>query len=1446
MGADETLSIGISSVTSGLPQLVSKGELVTYSVASNVLTATAGSRVVFTLTVNADGSWSFDLEDQLDHVDDNSNTENVALKLFGGGSVNFIDFSSIIVGIDADGDEISGAASGSFKITVEDDIPVPTASATPVSATVEEDGLSTASGDVGDLSEGNKQVGDTNADDQTSGAPGSLSSLFTVGADETLSIGISSVTSGLPQLVSKGELVTYSVASNVLTATAGSRVVFTLTVNADGSWSFDLEDQLDHVDDNSNTENVALKLFGGGSVNFIDFSSIIVGIDADGDEISGAASGSFKITVEDDIPVPAASATPVSATVEEDGLSTASGDVGDLSEGNKQVGDTNADDQTSGAPGSLSSLFTVGADETLSIGISSVTSGLPQLVSKGELVTYSVASNVLTATAGSRVVFTLTVNADGSWSFDLEDQLDHVAANGENVALKLFGGGSVNFIDFSSIIVGIDADGDEITGAASGSFKITVEDDIPTAASATASIQVEEDELSTAVAAPTVDLYTGSPDGDGFGDEAMFSASALQALVTPGADEPITFALKGAAINGVNVQTTANVNVTSLGTTVKFHSLDANNIIGFADTDNDGVRDGGEREVFRLTNNGNGTFTFDLKDVLDHGLGAGEFATLTLDMTGLFTATDADGDGVTLNADSITVVVENDGLAPDAVPDVADAPEGGQPINACFVLDFSGSISDAELNIQLDAVRAAGQAIFANGVAVISIVIFSSDALFKGSFIDSASFTTAVNGMNPADGGTRPTGIGTQTDFTAGIELTMDTYVPFADMNNQVFFISDGNPNQQTGTGGNSLADPTAAAWNTFVDSNNINVTTIGVGDGIINARLQDVDLDGQGAPILVSNFDDLIDALLAQIGNDVSGNVLTNDTPGDGPIVLVSIQVDTPSGLVTFTYDSVNNEIDRSDAGASIAGAVLSVDTDLGGHLVFTFAGVDAGDWTYNTPTDIGNSPVDEVFNYVIKDNDGQTDTANLTITVTPVVPPDAVNDTVRTNHFEATTIVIPFSALMANDVHPGATIAGVTGGAGGTATLDLANKQVLFTPAAGLTTASFAYILVDGDGVVDAATVTIVGVNSQTVNATAPGQTLIGSDYALYFSITGDDEAFSGITDADDEEVFKWTGNTFTEHFDGTALDTSDEDIDALQMSPNGSFQFSIFGDNELFGTVVDPDNEDIFGHNAGTFTKDFDGETLWSANDLNALYVFSNGNMVFAFETVNTDPPGAGGPFQPYELVLYSGGTFTEFAPGMNLSSGVIDAVEVLPNGHVLFSMTLDITLDEVDYDDSDIIRWDGSTFSMYFDASVYGLDTDDEDIDAISVLPASDILVGGAGNDFLIGLGGDDTLTGGAGADTFVLTTNGGVDTITDYLFGVGGDTVDLSALLDEALVNGGDVDDFVKVTGGGTVLQIDANGLTGGPSFTTVAIFSPAVPGPVHILYDNTQADVPVT
>ena len=173
---------------------------------------------------------------------------------------------------------------------------------------------------------------------------------------------------------------------------------------------------------------------------------------------------------------------------------------------------------------------------------------------------------------------------------------------------------------------------------------VVVENDIPAAAgSATASIRVDEDELSTA----SGDGSTGITDDDGDTDEATFSSASLAALVTPGADEPVDFNLNG-AVSG-NVVTTNGTAVLSKGANVVW-GTDGGALVGFVNLGGGAGFDAGvDREVFRVTDNGDGTFTFALKDQIDHTPAAGDEGVLTLDLTSGFTAVDYDGDAVVLN-----------------------------------------------------------------------------------------------------------------------------------------------------------------------------------------------------------------------------------------------------------------------------------------------------------------------------------------------------------------------------------------------------------------------------------------------------------------------------------------------------------------------------------------------------------------------------------------------------------------------------------------------------------------------------------------------------------------------------------------------------------------------------------------------------------------------------
>ena len=104
-----------------------------------------------------------------------------------------------------------------------------------------------------------------------------------------------------------------------------------------------------------------------------------------------------------------------------------------------------------------------------------------------------------------------------------------------------------------------------------------------------------------------------------------------------------------------------------------------------------------------------------------------------------------------------------------------------------------------------------------------------------------------------------------------------------------------------------------------------------------------------------------------------------------------------------------------------------------------------------------------------------------------------------------------------------------------------------------------------------------------------------------------------------------------------------------------------------------------------------------------------------------------------------------------------------------------------------------------------------------------MPASDMLLGGAGNDTLNGGIANDILSGGIGADRFVFAETGALnsDNIVDYSF-VDGDTIDLSALLDPDFDAGQPISDFVRLvqSGSNITVQVDIDG--GANSFADVA------------------------
>ncbi|MCG8344482.1 MAG: retention module-containing protein, partial [Chlorobiales bacterium] len=465
---------------------------------------------VFEAVINNPGSqtgeqsYTFALLDQLDHPDGDGENQlvlafNFTVQYGGGGSIG-----------------------SSFTVTVIDDVPVGLSES--VTGYVDEDELPN---------------GNSDGDSEDTVASGNIAGLFSIGADQPGSYAFKATVDGDPVRTTGGDNV-YSQDSQVFFdyvsetviygRTAGGGDVFRIEITdpETGDYTFTLLDQLDHPNDNGD-DNEVMEL---------NLTGVVQALDYDLDPVD--AVGTFIMTVEDDIPALTAEASSgsatVSGTVHEDALGNdgdtgggSGGDVADQSVGNEEGTDASQVEQISGdgtTYASLSSLFKSGADEPLSYSFSTsqsseITAELGGLTSRGDALSYSVDTSVpgeetLIATADlggtdERVVFRLTIESGtGNWTFDLEDQLDHVVDTNnpdDQTQLKSNGTDSdpISSLNFTGLVDVTDADGDTVNlGTLAGEtelFTITVENDIPaltaeaSSGSATVSGTVHEDAL---------------------------------------------------------------------------------------------------------------------------------------------------------------------------------------------------------------------------------------------------------------------------------------------------------------------------------------------------------------------------------------------------------------------------------------------------------------------------------------------------------------------------------------------------------------------------------------------------------------------------------------------------------------------------------------------------------------------------------------------------------------------------------------------------------------------------------------------------------------------------------------------------------------------------------------------------------------------------------------
>ncbi|MFV3334858.1 retention module-containing protein [Pseudomonas sp. NY15437] len=288
-------------------------------------------------------------------------------------------------------------------------------------------------------------------------ATGDFSGAFTAngGADGgTVSYGLSATTGTVSGLqTTSGQSIMLVKVSDTLVeghvGGAGGPVAFSLSLNsATGVLTLDQQLALKHADATNPDDSVSLL---GSKIALV--ATIT---DGDGDQSVASLDLGGKLVFKDDGPVLIAGGS-VTGQVMEDALPGGNPDG---------AGDTTT------ATGSLSSLVNFGADGPGAFSLTGNTASLSaqNLTSGGVALSYSVVGNLLTAMAGAKTIFTLSVDAAGHYEFKLLGPLDHPLHNGDD--------GEQLTLNLGGVIKATDGDGDPVSLGA-GSLVIHVQDDLP-------------------------------------------------------------------------------------------------------------------------------------------------------------------------------------------------------------------------------------------------------------------------------------------------------------------------------------------------------------------------------------------------------------------------------------------------------------------------------------------------------------------------------------------------------------------------------------------------------------------------------------------------------------------------------------------------------------------------------------------------------------------------------------------------------------------------------------------------------------------------------------------------------------------------------------------------------------------------------------------------------
>jgi len=639
-----------------------------------------------------------------------------------------------------------------------------------------------------------------------------------------------------------------------------------------------------------------------------------------------------------------------------------------------------------------------------------------------------------------------------------------------------------------------------------------------------------------------------------------------------------------------------------------------------------------------------------------------------------------------------------------------------------------------------------------------------------------------------------------------------------------------------------------------------------GLDDDLVNGDAgNDVLVGGQGNDTLVGGADrdvitggnagDLVD------GSETGDDFDTLDLRGLGPLTVAYDPTNAENGTVTFrdaagaptgtmgftnienvlissgnTPDAVN-DIATTPEDTAITIPVLGNDTDPDNDpLTVISATAPNGTVVINpngtisyTPNANYNGP--DMITYTVRDPAGNTDTATVAVTVTPVADaPEANPDTATTP--QGAPVTIP---VLANDTDPDGTLPTLLGtptSPNGTVTVNT-NGTIVFTPTPGFTgPATISYTITDPTGLTDTSTVTV----NVTPNGAAPDgivrgtadDNLIDRSYIDPFDtdrVDAGDALLAGDAPNDDR-ILAGAGNDTV--LAGWGDDSVEGGIgnDSLRGGTGDDTLFGQDGNDALRGeagndSLIGGDGRDRADGGTGDDVIDTSGSTAplpdqgypglypsdaYPTNDLDTVYGGQGNDTI----TTGDDDDRIFGGFG--NDVIDAG--FDDDTIDGNQGNDTIVGAE----GN-----------DVIDAGQGDDLVYGGYAPNVPDVVNIPDVNGDQ--------LPNNgrDSINGGMGNDTIFGMDDDDSIDGGQGNDLI----DGGVD--DDLIRGnVGNDTISGGQGVDT--MSGGNDRDTFLVGSGATAIGDVINGNEGGDDFDTLDLRGS---GPYRIVYaaDNPENGV---